>query len=38
MIIKEVSKNLSNEIQDIHQYQRRACVLVHGINTMKDEN
>ena len=37
-IIKEVSKNLSNEIQDMHQYQRCVCVLVHGINTTKDED
>ena len=37
-IVKNVNTKLTTELDDLHQYQRRSCVLIEGINADANEN
>ena len=37
-IVKNINTKLTTELDDLHQYQRRSCVLIEGINADATEN
>ena len=36
--LAEKQKSLSSEIDDLEQYSRRNCLVLHGVNERNDEN
>ena len=38
IVVKNVNSKLSDELDDLHQYQRRSCLLIDGIKPAENEN